>query len=63
MGICMCPGITTGGVVCPHKETCYRHTRTPNEYCQAWWCNPPLDIATGGCEYYIFDERVKGETK
>lgn len=43
--ITMCPGTN-----CPHKESCYRFTATPNEYRQAYFVDPP--IKDGKCEYY-----------
>lgn len=61
MGICMCPGIATNGFVCPKKETCHRHTRIPNEYRQAYFCNPPVDITTGQCDYYVSNKQDEGE--
>lgn len=43
--ITMCPGTD-----CPHKETCYRFTATPNEFRQSYFVTPP--IKDGKCEMY-----------
>lgn len=38
------------GTDCPHKETCYRFTATPNEFRQSYFVTPP--IKDGKCEMY-----------
>ena len=35
---------------CPLKETCYRYTATPSEYCQSYFMESPYK--DGGCNHY-----------
>jgi len=52
--ISMCEGQN-----CPLKETCYRHTATPNEFRQSYFAEPPYDHKKGECKYYDEDKRSK----
>jgi hypothetical protein len=38
------------GTNCPHKETCYRYTATPNEFRQSYFMETP--IKDGKCDMY-----------
>jgi hypothetical protein len=39
------------GVLCPHKENCYRFTATPSEFRQSYFLNVPIQ-ENGKCDYY-----------
>lgn len=53
----MSPDITLcQGTNCPHKETCYRFTATPNEYRQAYFTEAP--IKDGKCEMYWGENQI-----
>lgn len=40
------------GEMCARKETCYRFTAPVNEFRQAFFVAPPINMLTGQCEMY-----------
>jgi len=40
------------GQGCPIKDQCYRHTATPDPYCQCWF-DPPYDHEKGECAWIM----------
>jgi hypothetical protein len=44
------------GTDCPHKESCYRFTATPNEYRQSYFMSPP--IKDGKCDMYWGENQI-----
>ena len=45
-----------GGNGCPLADTCYRQTKPPHPYLQAYFVTPPFFNNT--CEMYIKDETI-----
>ncbi len=61
MGMCMCTGED-----CPAKDLCYRHTREPNPYRQAYFDKPPFyygEIVVNEppvkCDYFVRNDNEK----